>query len=112
MGKKTAFITAAIVPFGTLFGLWLLQAKAEAPLLLGVSIGVAVAWISIWMFYKAIADKNKGRTLVALWYGARVALIFGSVVLSLFVPQISSLGVILPQLFPTPIMAIFMAIEK
>ena len=112
MNKKTAFITAAVVPLGTLVVLWLLKAQADASLLIGTGIGVLVAWTSIWMFYKTIFVKDKGGSLVAFWYGARVVITFGSIILSLFVPWMSSLGVIVPQLFPIPVIAIFMITEK
>lgn len=46
------------------------------------------------------------------WYLLRLGIVFGTVVLALFVPFIDALGVLVPQLFCLPVLAVRLALEK
>ena len=48
----------------------------------------------------------------ACWYLVRLAVVFGAVVLALFVPFADALGVLVPQLFCLPVLAVRLALEK
>ena len=49
---------------------------------------------------------------VVCWYLLRLGIVFGTVVLALFVPFIDALGVLVPQLFCLPVLAVRLALEK
>ena len=49
---------------------------------------------------------------VVCWYLLRLGIVFGAVVLALFVPFADALGVLVPQLFCLPVLAVRLALEK
>ena len=49
---------------------------------------------------------------VGCWYRGRRAVVFGAVGLALFVPFADALGVLVPQLFCLPVLAVRLALEK
>lgn len=75
--------------------------------LLGSALGFVCMALGIRLFFAAwhaAPDQAK----VARNYGLRLAVVFGSVALALFVPFVDALGVLLPQLFPIPVLAVLM----
>lgn len=79
-------------------------------LVLGFVLGLCVMVASIVLLGRTWrAGPEKGP--VAFLYGARVVLIFGSVIAALFLPFVDALGVIVPQLFPGPVLAVLLAMD-
>lgn len=81
--------------------------KGGDALLPGFLLGAGVCLLALWLFFKAwraAPDKS----YVMLFYLLRVALVFGSILAAMFFPGIDALGVLVPQLFPMPVLAIRM----
>ena len=63
-----------------------------------------------WQTYLIGAAPNASG--VVCWYLLRLGIVFGAVVLALFVPFADALGVLVPQLFCLPVLAVRLALEK
>ena len=77
----------------------------------GFIYGLCIAALALFLFYKAWRAAPNGPR-VALWYALRLAAVFGGVALALFVPGVSALGAVIPQILQTPVLAVLFALGK
>ncbi|MEG1446125.1 MAG: hypothetical protein RSC58_02535 [Ruthenibacterium sp.] len=85
--------------------------KNTLPFAVGFLCGAAVAAGTLWLFFKAWRSAPNGG-MVALWYALRIVLTVASIGLALAFSSTAALGILLPQLFPIPILALFLALQK
>lgn len=85
--------------------------KNSAALDLGLLLGTAVMAGTLWLFFKAWRAAPNGG-MVALWYALRIGLTVAAVGGTLLFSGTMALGVIVPQLFPIPLLALFLALQK
>lgn len=85
--------------------------RGTAALALGFGLGAGTASLGLWLFFCAWRAAPDGGG-VALYYVLRLAVVFGGVLAALFVPAVDALGVIVPQFFPVPVLAVLLALEK
>ena len=95
-----AALAAAVLGAVAAFG-----GRGTAAFALGGGAGLAVALFRAW----GAAPNASG---VVCWYLLRLGIVFGAVVLALFVPFADALGVLVPQLFCLPVLAVRLALEK
>ena len=82
------------------------SARFLASSLLGAACSILALRLS---FATWQAAPNGGS--VAMFYMLRLVVVFGSVLAAMFLPAVDALGILLPELFPVPVLAIFMALE-
>ena len=78
---------------------------------LGFAAGLAVCAGALALFGRAWGSAPNGAA-VAVWYLLRMALVFGAVIAVVFVPWLDAVGVLVPQLFGLPALAILMVLGK
>ena len=103
---KKALLAAAVLGAVAAFG-----GRGTAAFALGGGAGLAAALTAHACLFRAwgAAPDVQG---VVCWYLLRLGIVFGAVVLALFVPFIDALGVLVPQLFCLPVLAVRLALEK
>lgn len=82
-----------------------------AGFLCGSALGLLCGVAALWMFFKmwrAAPDKSAAMQ----WYVLRLCVTLGSVLLAMVLPFVDALGVLLPQLFPMPVLAVCMTLYK
>ena len=101
-----AVLAAAVLGAVAAFG-----GRGTAAFALGGGAGLAAALAAHACLFRAwgAAPDVQG---VVCWYLLRLGIVFGAVVLALFVPFIDALGVLVPQLFCLPVLAVRLALEK
>ncbi len=77
----------------------------------GISVGYLVSVLALWLLFKAW-DSAPHLSAVGAFYVLRLLVEFGAVLLALLIPGADPIGVLIPQLFGLPILAVLMAIQK
>lgn len=77
----------------------------------GIFVGYLVSVVALWLLFKAW-DSAPRLSAVGAFYVLRLLAEFGAVLLALVIPGADPIGVLIPQLFGLPILAVLMAIEK
>lgn len=106
---KTAGISALlVVATGLLMGL-----AGHFSLVRGVcmAVGFLVSVVALWLLFKAWESAPR-LSAVGAFYVLRLVAEFGAVLVSLFIPGADPVGVLIPQLFGLPVLAVLMAIDK
>lgn len=107
--KKLYFTTLAVSALlSVIVALFL---EKTALLWIGFSVGILISVLTLWMFFKAWQAAPNG-TAVMTWYALRAVISFGSIVIAMFLSFPVAIGVLVPQLFPVPLLAIFMILGK
>ncbi len=115
MNKIKFIIKIAIVNF--ILGVLLCALVAyfsnsfSAEFVSGSVLGIASSMLSIYLFYKSWQGAPN-KTAVIIYHILRAAVVFGSVIIALFVSYFNALAVILPHLTTMPIIALFFAFYK
>ncbi len=107
--KKLYFMTLTVsVAFSVIVAFFL-----EQTMLLWISflIGILISALTLWMFFKAW-NAAPDSTVVVTWYAVRAVITFGSIIIAMFQTFPIAIGVLVPQLFPVPLLAVFMILGK
>jgi hypothetical protein len=92
-------------------GFWVFG-KMNVALGVGFLVGAVAAGAGHTLFFKAWHSAPNGSKNVALYYGARVAIIFLTVIITLLISRQAALGAIIPQLFAVPVLAVTAVFSK
>ena len=105
------YLTGAVLAAAVLGAVAAFGGRGTAAFALGGGAGLAAALAAHACLFRAwgAAPDMQG---VVCWYLLRLGIVFGAVVLALFVPFIDALGVLVPQLFCLPVLAVRLALEK
>lgn len=114
MPEKKLYRTAALISAGCALlaaAVFWGTGHGSTALAIGFLAGLVCSQLGLWLFFRAWgAQPDKGRVL--LLYGAHVAVVFGSILVCMFVPGVDALGAVVPQLFPIPVLALLFALQK
>ena len=107
-----SYAVGALLSAGILCAVVVLAGRSPVACgLLGGGAGLLVALVAHVCLFRAWAAAPSASG-VACWYALRLVLVFGAVAAALFVPFVDALGVLLPQLFCLPVLAVRLALEK
>ncbi len=79
--------------------------------IIGSAFGLISAALSVWLFFKSWCSAPS-KTSVIVYHCLRALVVFGSVIIALFVPFFNALATILPHLTTMPLVALFIAFYK
>ncbi|MEF9969640.1 MAG: hypothetical protein RR867_06030 [Ruthenibacterium sp.] len=85
--------------------------KSVFALNIGFLLGTLVTAGTLRLFFMAWRAAPNGG-MVALWYALRIVLTVASIGAALVFSGTAALGVLLPQLFPIPLLALFLIFRK
>lgn len=105
------YLTGAALAAAVLGAVAAFGGRGTAAFALGGGVGLAVALAAHACLFRAWGAAPNASGVVC-WYLLRLAVVFGAVVLALFVPFADALGVLVPQLFCLPVLAVRLALEK
>lgn len=107
-GKTLAISAVAVLLTAVVLGFagWFSPARG-----VGMAVGFLVSVLALWLLFKAW-DSAPRLSAVGAFYVLRLLVEFGAVLVALVIPGADAVGVLIPQLFGLPVLAILMAIEK
>ncbi|WP_367924349.1 hypothetical protein [uncultured Ruthenibacterium sp.] len=114
MARRVLFFKTLCISGVVVFGVGVLLGLAGyifPARVVSMTVGFCVSVLALWLLFKAW-DRAPNLSAVGAFYALRVMVEFGAVIVSLFIPAADPIGVLIPQLFGLPILAILMAIEK
>ena len=76
-----------------------------------MAVGFLVSTVALRLLFKAWESAPQ-LSAVGAFYILRLLVEFGAVLVSLFIPGVDPVGVLIPQLFGLPVLAVLMAIDK
>ena len=109
--ERQTYLTGAALAAAVLGAVAAFGGRGTAAFALGGGAGLAVALAAHACLFRAWGAAPNASGVVC-WYLVRLAVVFGAVVLALFVPFADALGVLVPQLFCLPVLAVRLALEK